>query len=95
MLQKKEEELLESSDPKHKMIGMLLKARRIKQEEQKTESAKTISPSSKSTETLGSLRQDHCHMYVFLKVLKAKETKEEKGEQEAKIETQELKETKE
>jgi len=71
MLLRKEEELLESSDPKHKMIGMMLKARRTKQEEQRKLKANSSSD-SKEVEEFGSLRQDHCYMYIFLRNLKTK-----------------------
>lgn len=73
MLLRKEEELLESSEPKHKMIGMMLQTRRLKQEEQKRQQAGILSPKSNEVEDIGSLRQDHCYMYVFLKHAKAEE----------------------
>eukprot|EP00826_Nyctotherus_ovalis_P038021 TRINITY_DN3527_c0_g2_i3.p1 TRINITY_DN3527_c0_g2~~TRINITY_DN3527_c0_g2_i3.p1 ORF type:complete len:176 (-),score=68.55 TRINITY_DN3527_c0_g2_i3:119-646(-) len=73
MLLRKEEELLESTEPKHKMIGMMLRTRRLKQEELKKLSAKKLSPDSKEVEDISSLRQDHCHMYVFLKHAKTEE----------------------
>jgi len=71
MLIKKEEELLNSTNAKHKMIGLMLKARRVKAEEQKnSELKKEIKEKSEGSKVpidYAPQRQDHCYIYVFRK----------------------------
>jgi hypothetical protein len=62
---KKEEEFLKSTNPKHKMMGMLLKMRRQKNETKKANQEKAPGvPSDYAPQ-----RQDHCFLYVFHKKL--------------------------
>ena len=68
---KKEEELLISKNPKHKMIGLMLKARRTKQEQEKNEENKVAAEArvgtSKAPADYVPQRQGHCYIYVLKK----------------------------
>ncbi len=77
---KKEEELLGSTNPKHRIIGLMLKARRVKEaqkqaaaEEQKAAGTKEEKKAEPAVSTVPAdyapQRQDHCYMYFLRKKL--------------------------
>jgi len=70
-LLKKEHELLESTNPKSKILGLMLKKKRLDDEKAKNEANREAaikkSNDSKTPIDYAPQRQDHCYIYDFAK----------------------------